>query len=53
LGIGIPKKKLKEASHTIDQAEVRTRAIECKLTKVQEIPVEDSVKLIDDKENPA
>jgi len=32
------KKKLKEAASTIDQAEVRTRAIERKLRKVQEIP---------------
>jgi DNA recombination protein RmuC len=32
------KKKLKEAATTIDQAEVRTRAIERKLRKVQEIP---------------
>lgn len=32
------KKKLKEAANTIDQAEVRTRAIERKLRKVQEIP---------------
>ncbi len=47
------KKKLKEASNTIDQAEVRTRAIERKLTKVQEIPMEDSVKLIADEDNPA
>ncbi|NNL43094.1 MAG: DNA recombination protein RmuC, partial [Desulfobacterales bacterium] len=45
------KKKLKEASNTIDQAEVRSRAIERKLTKVQEIPMEDSVKLIADEEN--
>ena len=34
------KKKLQEASSTIDQAEVRTRAIERKLKKVQEIPSE-------------
>jgi len=47
------KKKLKEASNTIDQAEVRTRAIERKLTKVQEIPMEDSAKLISDEENTA
>jgi len=47
------KKKLKEASNTIDQAEVRTRAIERKLTKVQEIPTEDSAKLIMDEENTA
>ena len=44
------KKKLKEASNTIGQAEVRTRAIDRKLTKVQEIPMEDSVKLIADEE---
>ena len=35
------KKKLKEASNTIDKAEVRTRAIERKLTKVQDIPLEE------------
>ena len=35
------KKKLREASNTIDQAEVRTRAIERKLRDVQEIPLED------------
>ena len=39
------KKKLKEASSTIDQAEVRTRAIERKLKKVQEIPEADGVEL--------
>jgi DNA recombination protein RmuC len=32
------KKKLQEASNTIDSAEVRTRAIQRKLRKVQEIP---------------
>jgi len=32
------KKKLQEAANTIDQAEVRTRVIEGKLKKVQEIP---------------
>ena len=37
------KKKLQEASNTIDSAEVRTRAIERKLRKVQEIPQEDAV----------
>ena len=42
------KKKLKEASNTIDQAEVRTRAIERKLKKVQEIPMKDPSKLIAD-----
>jgi DNA recombination protein RmuC len=39
------KKKLQEASNTIDQATVRTRAIERKLRKVQEIPAEDSIEL--------
>ncbi len=41
------KKKLQEASNTIDQAEVRTRVIERKLSKVQELPQNDSAKLID------
>ena len=42
------KKKLQEASSTIDRAEVRTRAIERKLKKVQEIPVEDPDTLIEE-----
>jgi DNA recombination protein RmuC len=41
------KKKLQEASNTIDQAEVRTRAISRKLSKVQELPLADSAKLIE------
>ena len=41
------KKKLQEASHTIDKAEVRTRAIERRLRKVQEIPQADTVELIE------
>ena len=41
------KKKLQEASNTIDQAEVRTRVIERKLNKVQELPKTDSGKLMD------
>ena len=36
------KKKLQEASNTIDSAEVRTRAIQRKLRKVQEIPQGDA-----------
>ena len=40
------KKKLQEASNTIDQAEVRTRVITRKLDKVQELPNSDSAKLI-------
>ena len=35
------KKKLREASNTIDQAEVRTRAIERKLRDVQQVPQSD------------
>ena len=42
------KKKLKEASNTIDQAEVRTRAIERKLRKVEEVPLSDSPGLIEE-----
>ncbi|MGD9241389.1 MAG: DNA recombination protein RmuC [Desulfobacterales bacterium] len=41
------KKKLQEASNTIDQAEVRTRVISRKLSKVQELPLVDSAKLIE------
>ncbi len=42
------KKKLQEASNTIDQAEVRTRAIERKLRKVQEVPQPESKDLIEE-----
>jgi DNA recombination protein RmuC len=42
------KKKLQEASNTINQAEVRTRAIERKLRKVQEVPATETVDLIDE-----
>jgi DNA recombination protein RmuC len=41
------KKKLQEASNTIDKAEVRTRAIERKLKKVQEVPPSDAVPLVE------
>jgi DNA recombination protein RmuC len=41
------KKKLQEASNTIDQAEVRTRVISRKLSKVEELPGADSAKLIE------
>jgi DNA recombination protein RmuC len=34
------KKKLQEASNTIDSAQVRTRVISRKLEKVQEIPLD-------------
>ncbi len=47
------KKKLQEASNTIDQAEVRTRAIERNLRKVQEVPATEPVELIEeDQEGP-
>jgi DNA recombination protein RmuC len=41
------KKKLQEASNTIGQAEVRTRVIARKLSKVQELPQTDSAKRIE------
>ena len=44
------KKKLQEASNTIDKAEVRTRAIERKLRKVQEVPQPDAVELVEGSE---
>ena len=42
------KKKLQEASNTIDQAEVRTRVIERNLRKVQEVPATETVELIEE-----
>jgi len=42
------KKKLQEAGNTIDSAEVRTRAIERKLRKVQELPLKNSLELVED-----
>jgi DNA recombination protein RmuC len=42
------KKKLQEASNTIDRAEVRTRAIERKLRQVQEIPQNDQPELFEE-----
>jgi DNA recombination protein RmuC len=39
------KKKLQEAAHTIDQAEVRTRAIERKLQRVEETPPDTPIAL--------
>jgi len=41
------KKKLQEAGNTIDQAEVRTRAIERKLRDVQELPQTDTTESIE------
>jgi len=42
------KKKLQEASNTINKAEVRTRAIERKLREVQEIPQDDQTELLEE-----
>ena len=39
------KKKLQEAAHTIDQAEVRTRAIERSLRRVEEAPPDTQLSL--------
>ena len=42
------QKKLQEASHTIEKAATRSRAIEKKLRNIQEIPLDDTQKLLDD-----
>ena len=42
------KKKLQEAGHTIDKAEIRTRAIARKLRKVQEVPLTETVSFNED-----
>jgi len=42
------KKKLQEAGHTIDKAEIRTRVIARKLRKVQEIPLTETVSFNED-----
>jgi len=42
------QKKLKEASNVIDQAGVRTRAIERKLRDVQELPLKETERLLDE-----
>lgn len=42
------KKKLQEASHTIDRAEIRTRAIARKLRKVQEVPAGEASRALED-----
>jgi DNA recombination protein RmuC len=42
------KKKLQEATHTIDQAEVRTRAIERKLRQVEDTPLDKCLELAGD-----
>jgi DNA recombination protein RmuC len=44
------KKKLQEAGHTIDQAEIRSRAIVRKLKNVQEVPVTETMGLIEDEQ---
>jgi DNA recombination protein RmuC len=45
------KKKLQEAGHTIDKAEIRTRAIARTLRKVQDAPLTENVRYIE--EDPA
>ena len=42
------KKKLQEAGITIDKAEIRTRAIARKLRKVQELPLTETERFIDE-----
>ena len=42
------KKKLKEAGHTIDQAEIRSRAIERKLKNVQDVSLREKVSYIEE-----
>ena len=44
------QKKLQEASHTIEKAATRSRAIEKKLKNIQEIPFGDTQKLLEDVE---
>jgi DNA recombination protein RmuC len=41
------KKKLQEASNTIETAERKTRTIERKLRKVEGVPVSDPIKLVE------
>jgi DNA recombination protein RmuC len=42
------KKKLQEAGHTINKAEIRTRAIARKLRKVQEVPLMETMSFNED-----
>ena len=44
------QKKLQEASHNIEKAATRSRAIEKKLKNIQEIPLSDTQKLLEDVE---
>ena len=44
------QKKLQEASHNIEKAATRSRAIEKKLKNIQEIPLGDTQKLLEDVE---
>jgi DNA recombination protein RmuC len=44
------QKKLREASNTIETAAKKTRTIERKLKKVQELPAENAVHLLEDEE---
>ncbi|GFE58873.1 DNA recombination protein RmuC [Geobacter sp. AOG1] len=47
------RKKLQEASNTIDSAATRSRVIERKLKSVQELPTAEAVRLLDLGEEPA
>lgn len=40
------KKKLQEASNSIDKAEIRTRAVEKKLKNVEALPAPEAVALL-------
>jgi len=42
------KKKRQEAGHTIDQAEIRSRAIVRRLRNVQEVPLAETVNFIEE-----
>jgi DNA recombination protein RmuC len=44
------KKKLREAGHTIDQAEIRSRAIVRKLKNVQDVSLTEKVAIGDDQQ---
>jgi DNA recombination protein RmuC len=47
------KKKLQEASHTIDQAAVRSRAIERQLQKVEQVPQPERAALVEENDSQA
>ena len=47
------KKKIREAGHTIDQAEIRSRAIERKLKNVQDLSLTENAAISDHQQSPA